>query len=144
MQDLLTRLESQLNKSLMVKPLISEMCFRVFLEYFASRSYEKGNKNVQNVAKSIDDVFWEVNQGRAYDFLPVLKPFYMKILNKMQKLRDNIRCFMENDVIEDRFIQWKSDDEVGDYIDAMIDHVKSQQGNETDWNKVQKFEILFL
>lgn len=134
-----TKMDSEQN-GFMVKPMISELCFRVFLEYFASRSFEKGDENLQVAGKCFDKIFWEVNQGRAYDFLPFLKPFYMKKLNEMQTLSGNIRHFMENDVIEGRFNEWKSGDEVGDYIDAMIDQVKSQQGNETDWNKVRTHE----
>lgn len=54
----------------------------------------------------------------------------------MKKMSGTIRSFMEKHVIEDRFNLWKSGDEVGDYVDAVIDQIKSQQGNEADLEKV--------
>lgn len=127
------------DEKVVIKPIISEMCFRVFLEYFASQTFVKDDKNLKIAADAFDEVFYEVNQGRAYDFLPFLKPFYMKKLGEMKKLSGKIRHFMEESVVADRFNSWKEGDVVKDYVDSVIEDVKVNQT--MHWNKVRERQM---
>lgn len=136
MQSLESNLRAEVDQELMIKPLISDMCFRVFLEYFASQTYTKDEESFKIAAKSFDEIFWEVNQGRACDFLPFLEPFYMSKLSAMRKMSENIRHFMEQSVVGERFNNWQAGDDVKDYIDSMIDEVKVKQT--MDLNKVRR------
>ena len=74
--------------SINMKPLIGKACANIFNRFFCSVqrcSYE--DKNFGNYCKNLDDIFWEVNNGRAVDFLPWLMPYFLitNAAHSMQK-----------------------------------------------------------
>jgi len=87
---------------------------------------------------NFDKVFWEVNQGYACDFLPILMPFYNRKQKEMTQCSHTIRSLINESIIGDRFATWSEGNEVNDYIDSMIDHVKCQSTSSgMNWDTVR-------
>ena len=62
-----------------MKPLVAKACANIFNRFFCSVercSYE--DKEFEGYCQNFDEVFWEVNNGRAVDFLPWLMPFFQQ------------------------------------------------------------------
>lgn len=121
------------HKSVAIKPLILHMCANVFAQYFTSRTFEKTNNKFTKMIANFDEIFYEVNQGYAADFLPFLLPFHRKKMKKMKKSSEEIRDFILEKIIEDRFEAWNVGNDSNDYIDSLIDHVKSDMEPKIEW-----------
>lgn len=78
----------------------------------------------------------EVNQGSAADFLPFLLPFQYKNMKKMEQWSHEIRQFILNNIITDRYSTWNIGNEPNDYIESLIDHVKQKLEPRIEWNTV--------
>lgn len=111
-------------KSVSIKPLLLSACANIFTEYFTTRTFERNDKNFQQMIKNFDKIFWEVNQGYAADFLPFLLPFHSKRMKQMENWSHEIRTFILENIIVDRYSTWNIGNEPNDYIESLIDHVK--------------------
>lgn len=123
-------------KSVSVKPLINEVCANIFIQYFTTRTFEKTDESFKQLIKNFDKIFWEINQGYAADFLPFLLPFHRGNLKKLEQWSHEIRHFILENIIQDRFEAWNVGDEPNDYIDSLIDHVKQDLKPTMDWETV--------
>lgn len=130
-------------ESVSIKPLIQEMCANVFTQYFTTRSFDKSDIKFQQLVKNFDKIFWEVNQGYAADFLPFLLPFHHNNMKKMEQWSQEIRQFIEENIISNRFEAWNVGDEPNDYTDALIDFVKQEQQPKMSWETVRKWRENF-
>lgn len=86
------------------------------------------------MTKDFDEIFYEVNQGYAADFLPFLMPLHKNRLNHMSKLTHRIRHFIETKIIEDRFDSWTSNSKPDDYVESLIYHVKTESIPKMSWD----------
>lgn len=111
-------------KSVSIKPLILTTYANIFTEYFTSRVFDRNDTKFQQMIKNFDKVFWEVNHGSIADFLPFLNLFNLKRLKEMAKWSRDIRTFVLENIIVDRYETWNVDNEPSDYIESLIDHVK--------------------
>ncbi|KAG5684151.1 hypothetical protein PVAND_013392 [Polypedilum vanderplanki] len=121
-------------KTTAIKPLIVEACGNVFTQYFTTRSFERGNTKFQQLLKNFDKIFWEVNQGYAADFLPFLLPFHSKRMKKLEQWSHEIRHFIVENIIGDRYETWTVSNEPNDYIESLIDHVKQKLQPTIEWD----------
>lgn len=121
------------HQAVSIKPIIVETCANIFSQYFTTRTFDKNNDQFQKMIKNFDKVFWEVNQGYAADFLPFLMPLHSKNLKKMEQWSHEIREFILENMISDRYEQWNVGNEPNDYIDSLIDHVKQDLEPKMDW-----------
>jgi cytochrome P450 family 307 subfamily A len=124
--------------SVSVKPLVVEACANIFCQYFTTRSFDKSDESFKQLLNNFDKIFWEVNQGYAADFLPFLMPLHHKNMKKMEKWSSEIRKFILEKIISDRFESWNVGNEPNDYIECLIDHVKSDQKPTMEWETVRK------
>lgn len=124
----------ELQNSVSVKSLVQETCANVFTQYFTTRSFDKKNSKFQQLVKNFDKIFYEINQGYAADFLPFLLPFHRSNMKKMEKWSKEIRHFIEENIISNRFESWNVGDEPNDYIDSLIDHVKQDMEPKMEWD----------
>lgn len=122
------------NQAVSIKPIIVETCANIFSQYFTTRAFDKNNDQFQKMIKNFDKVFWEVNQGYAADFLPFLMPLHSKNLKKMEQWSHEIREFILENIISDRYETWNVGNEPNDYIDSLIDHVKQDLEPKMDWH----------
>lgn len=117
-----------------LKPLILHHCANVFFSHFCSKNFEFSDERFRNVIESFDDIFYEVNQGHAADFLPFLMPLHKKKLERMNSLTHKIREFIETEVVADRFDTFDIYSEPNDYVENLIKYVKGDESPELPWD----------
>lgn len=128
------RIEACQKESLEVKPYILYTCANVFTNHFCSRNFSKNESDFIDMINNFDEIFYEVNQGYAADFLPFLLPLHKNRLAQMSKCAHKIREFIETRIIEDRFESFTTDSKPGDYVESLIHHVKSSEGSQMSWD----------
>lgn len=140
LQQLSVEIKHSMNhqKFVSVKPVINETCANIFTQYFTTRSFDKSDKKFQQLIKNFDKIFWEVNQGYAADFLPFLLPFHRNNMKKMEQWSHEIRKFILENIIGDRYETWTVGSEPNDYIESLIDHVKQEMQPKMEWETVRK------
>ena len=128
------KMQMDQHKSVTIKPLILQLCANIFTQHFTSRSFEQNHVEFTKMIENFDLVFYEVNQGYAADFLPFLLPFHHKNLKQMEQSSHEIRKFIVENIIEDRMEAWHVGNEQNDYIDSLIEHVKSDMEPKIEWD----------
>lgn len=123
-------------KSVSIKPILLSACANIFTEYFTTRTFEPSDKKFQQMIKNFDKIFWEVNQGYAADFLPFLFPFHANRMKQMETWSHEIRTFILENIINDRYATWNVGNEPNDYIESLIDHVKQKLQPRIEWETV--------
>jgi len=83
---------------------------------------------------NFDKVFYEVNQGYAADFMPFLMPLHQRNMTRMANWSHEIRKFMEKNIIGDRLASWRSVIPEEDYVDCLINHVKTDGEPKLTWD----------
>lgn len=73
-----------------------------------------------------DEIFWEINQGYAVDFLPWLLPFYTNHMRKLENWAKQIRTFILERIIDVRELQLDEDEDERDFTDALLRQLKSE------------------
>ncbi|KAJ8939352.1 hypothetical protein NQ318_005713 [Aromia moschata] len=116
-----------------LKPLILKTCANVFLNHFCSRNFPMEDEMFTEMVENFDEIFYEVNQGYAADFLPFLLPLHRKNLERMSGLTHRIRRFIEEEVIGGRFEDFDVEGEPDDYVESLIKHVKSGESPQLPW-----------
>lgn len=125
-------------KFVSVKPVVNETCANIFTQYFTTRSFDKSDCKFQQLIKNFDKIFWEVNQGYAADFLPFLLPLHRNNMKKMEQWSHEIRKFILENIIGDRYETWTVGSEPNDYIESLIDHVKQELQPKMEWETVRR------
>ncbi|CAH0549308.1 unnamed protein product [Brassicogethes aeneus] len=111
------------NKSMEIKPIILKNCANIFTAHFCSKTFSVSDEKFIRMVENFDDIFYEVNQGYAADFLPFLMPFHKKNLERINSLTHEIREFILDEVVGSKF---NVDTDVeGDYLDSLIKRVKT-------------------
>lgn len=107
-------------KDFNIKPIIQQTCANMFSQYMCSTRFDYDDKDFQKIALSFDNIFWEINQGYAIDFLPWLAPFYRQHLAKIVSWSTEIRSFILERVIADRELYLDADEPEKDFTDALL------------------------
>jgi len=116
-----------------IKELISKSCGNIFNEYFCSRPRSEYNDQIfTDYIENFDKIFWEVNNGRACDFLPWLMPV-LKVdgsLKMMEEYTSAVRTFVEDDIIEpkkhqriERGMSMDGAKNNGDFLDSLMTYI---------------------
>lgn len=74
-----------------------------------------------------DEIFWEINQGYAVDFLPWLSPFYTAHMKKLEFWAKEIRTFILDRIIDVREHELDEGDEERDFTDALLKQLKNEE-----------------
>ena len=121
------------DKSFEIKPIITAVCANIFAQYFTSKKFEIDDPKFQKLIQNFDQIFWEVNQGYAADFLPFLLPFHRSNLKRIERLAHEIREVILETIIGDRYQNWTDGMEQNDYVDSLINHVKYNIKPNFEW-----------
>ncbi|XP_058832816.1 cytochrome P450 307a1 [Topomyia yanbarensis] len=103
-----------------VKPLIMQACANMFSEYMCSVRFEYSDEGFRQMVRNFDEIFWEINQGYAVDFMPWLAPFYHKHMNKLSRWSVDIRDFILERIINEREQNFGEDEPERDFTDALL------------------------
>lgn len=117
-----------------IKPIILQTCANIFMKYFTSKSFDREDADFQKLISNFDKIFYEVNQGYAADFLPFLQPLHRNNMKRMAQWSEEIREIILKCIVEDRFESWTTGDETQDYLESLIDHVKSETLPKLEWD----------
>lgn len=104
-----------------LKPIIQQTCFNMFSQYMCSTRFDYDEAPFQAIVRNFDDIFWEINQGYAVDFLPWLAPFYKGHMKRLSSWSSNIRHFILSRIIEQRELRGVNmDDPDTDFTDELL------------------------
>lgn len=103
-----------------IKPLIQQTCANMFSQYMCSVRFNYEDTEFQKIVEYFDEIFWEINQGYAVDFLPWLAPFYKRHVNKIMHWSTTIRKFILERVINEREQTLDIEENEKDFTDALL------------------------
>lgn len=109
-----------------IKPVILTAIGNMFTQYMCSTRFGYYDEEFNNVVRIFDEIFWDINQGYALDFLPWLKPFYSRHLNRLRSWSDLVREFILEKIIHKRQQNLDDDEDPKDFTDALLMHLKSK------------------
>lgn len=107
-------------KDFHLKPLIMQACANMFIQYMCSVRFDYADESFQLIVHYFDEIFWEINQGYAVDFLPWLLPFYLPHMKKLSKWATTIRQFILERIVRDREQNLEKDEPEKDFTDALL------------------------
>lgn len=116
-----------------IKPVLLQACANVFTSYFCSKRFDTDDHDFNKMIKNFDEIFYEVNQGYAADFIPWLLPLHKRHLSKLAQWSQEIRDFMLNSIVSSRLENWTDEKEQEDYIDALISHAHGKNEPTMSW-----------
>lgn len=103
-----------------VKPLIMQACANMFSKYMCSVRFEYDDGGFQKMVHSFDEIFYEINQGYAVDFMPWLAPFYFRHMSKLSSWSNYIRGFILERIVNEREQHLSEDEPERDFTDALL------------------------
>lgn len=121
-----------------LKPMIMETCANLFMLYMCSMRCSYEDVEFKKMVRSFDEIFWEINQGYAVDFLPWLSPFYASHFKNVESWAKTIRDFILKRVIDSRVekLHEHSEDD-DDFTDALLRSLSNEEN-------VTKNTIIFM
>ena len=117
------------------------MCANVFTHYMCSTRFDYDNKEFGQIVRLFDQIFWDINQGYAVDFLPWLLPVYRRHMQQLKSWGTDIRQFIVETIIDEH----RSTMDVNhprDFTDVLLSQLsgekksKENDENQLDWNHV--------
>lgn len=130
-QSLVTSIE---NKTILTKSTIAKVCANIFIRHFSSTNIDLNSDAFIEMVENYDEIFYEFNQGYAADFIPFLLPFHKSKINRINNLTHQIRNFVLNQIIKNRFDNLNKNSDINDYVDSLINEVKFGNLPELTWN----------
>lgn len=125
---------SEISQPTQIKPLLMPACANIFTSYFCSKRFDLHDPSFTKMVRNFDEVFYEINQGYAADFIPWLMPLHSRLLAQMSEWSHEIRGFVVSSIIGDRADSWSEGQEQVDYVDALVDYIHSEQQPAMSWN----------
>lgn len=116
-----------------IKPVLLNHCANIFTKHFCSKNFEMNDSAFLQMVEDFDDIFWEINQGYAADFLPFLLPLHQKNLAYVNRLTHNIREFVLEKIIGDRYEKYDNSSP-SDYVESLIQYVKTDEFTDLTWD----------
>lgn len=113
------------SKHIPIKAFVQQACANMFFQYMCSVRFEYNDHEFCEVVEFFDEIFWEINQGYAVDFLPWLTPFYKNHMNKLIHWSSTIRSFILNRIINKREVLNSSKPQ--DFTDALLNSLSEDK-----------------
>ncbi|XP_037092144.1 cytochrome P450 307a1-like [Pollicipes pollicipes] len=109
------------------KPFIQTVSCNIFSDYLCSFKFDMHDPEYQKLVRNFDEIFWDINQGYAMDFIEWLKIFRMGALRNLQQLSSSIRQFI-NDRIVSHHKKTIDYDSPRDFVDMLLRRMNTQEG----------------
>ena len=101
------------------KPFVQMMSCNIFCDYLCSVKFDQADLEYQRLVRDFDEIFWDINQGYAMDFIEWLKIFRMGTLKHLRTLSCRIRKFI-SDRIVDHHKKTIDYDSPRDFVDMLL------------------------
>ncbi|KAJ0169509.1 hypothetical protein K1T71_015096 [Dendrolimus kikuchii] len=109
------------DKPVNLKPLLMSTAMNMFSHYMCSVRFDAENDTeFRKIVDHFDEIFWEINQGYAVDFLPWLAPFYKKHMDKLTNWSQDIRTFILSRIVEQREENLDTEAPEKDFLDGLL------------------------
>ncbi|VVC25109.1 Cytochrome P450, conserved site,Cytochrome P450,Cytochrome P450, E-class, group I [Cinara cedri] len=134
-----------------LKPLLLMACANMFVRFMCSKQFSYKDPEFQTMVRTFDEIFWDINQGYAVDFLPWLRPFYAGHMKQLSEWSAYIRRFIMDNVVStrssyikavmeasdadgNRYYHDDADDkqEPNDFTDALLMSLRKEPGLKMD------------
>ncbi|XP_045541247.1 cytochrome P450 307a1-like [Papilio machaon] len=107
--------------SINIKPLLMMSAMNMFSNYMCSVRFDsETDVEFKKIVDHFDEIFWEINQGYAVDFLPWLAPFYKKHMEKLSNWSQDIRSFILSRIVDQREINLDTEGPEKDFLDGLL------------------------
>jgi cytochrome P450 family 307 subfamily A len=119
-----------------LKPVLLSMCANVFTHYMCSSRFAYDHVEFQKIVRLFDQIFWDINQGYAVDFLPWLLPAYKRHMQQLTNWGQDIRQFILVNIIEEHR-QTLDKNNLRDFTDALLAHLDLERESgaaSMNWN----------
>lgn len=129
-QEYIKRLQTTIKgeSEIHMKPLIQETCANLFLRYMCSTRFDYDDEGFKRMVRCFDEIFWDINQGYAVDFLPWLSPFYQSLMQRLESWSAYVRKYLLDKVIDPRESKLNSQAEADDdFMDALLRTLKKEE-----------------
>ncbi|CAH0698291.1 unnamed protein product [Spodoptera exigua] len=109
------------DEAINLKPILMTTAMNMFSHYMCNVRFDaETDKDFRKVVDHFDEIFWEINQGYALDFLPWLAPFYKKHLEKLSNWSSDIRSFILSRIVEQREMNLDVEGPEKDFLDGLL------------------------
>lgn len=99
----------------------------MFAQYMCSTRFEYDNAACAKVVRTFDDIFWEINQGYAVDFIPWLLPVYKGHMDLISTWSHTVRQFILSHIVERHRKTMDCSAEPRDFTDALLMHLEEDK-----------------
>ncbi|XP_032528371.2 cytochrome P450 307a1 [Danaus plexippus] len=106
--------------SINLKPHLMATAMNMFSNYMCNVRFDDNDAEFRKIVDNFDEIFWEINQGYAVDFLPWLAPFYKKHMDKLSNWSQDIRTFILSRIVEQRETNLDMDGPEKDFLDGLL------------------------
>jgi cytochrome P450 family 307 subfamily A len=124
--DELSRITKE-SKECKIKPLLQAACFNMFSQYMCTTRFEYDNAAFCKVVHTFDNIFWEMNQGYAIDFIPWLYPVYKGHMNRISTWSHEVRQFILSNIVEKHRQTMDYSAEPRDFTDALLMYLEEDK-----------------
>ncbi len=122
-----------------MKPLIRKACANIFSRYFCSvPRCDYDDKDFSDYTHNMDQVFWEINNGRAVDFLPWLMPYFQhsSAMATMKESSQKVRSYVKGNIIatkrKARASNEGSEKKDADFLDSIMDYIDGKANGDPE------------
>ena len=123
-------------KGIDLKPTLLAMCANVFTHYMCSSRFNYDDPAFTKVVRLFDQIFWDINQGYAVDFLPWLLPAYRRHMQQLTSWGSEIRRFILEHII-DEHRQSLDKSSLRDFTDALLSHLDEKKSPSEEEEEVR-------
>lgn len=102
------------------KQLLQTCCANMFTHYMCSARFGYSDAAFRQVVRFFDEIFWEINQGYAVDFLPWLAPAYRNHLGRLSRWAQSIREFILARIVDEHRRTLDRAAGARDFTDALL------------------------
>lgn len=116
-------------ENIYLKPMIQNICANLFTQYMSSTKFDYDDAEFKSLVRCFDEVFWEINQGYAVDFLPWLSPFYSSHFETVDSWAKEIRNFITNRLINPRYEKMNNspNDVPDDFLTTLLGFLNTEE-----------------
>ncbi|KAL6972287.1 hypothetical protein U1Q18_051624 [Sarracenia purpurea var. burkii] len=110
----------------------------MFTQYMCTVRFPYDLQSFQNIVRYYDEIFWDINQGYAVDFMPWLSPLYNRHMNRLAWWAAEIRKFIMQNVVNEHLSTIDYDEPPRDFTDALLQNLKTD--SKLTWQHIM-FEL---